>query len=149
PWDSRYWIFSQEGTYLRSWGRGGHNDGQLDLLSHDPIPGGTGAIAFAPDGSFYVADEGNYRVQKFDPSGTFQLTWGTFGQGNGQFVDPKAIFVHDDVVIVGDDARDDVQEFDSGGHYIRTLGIHPIDPLLTIDGSGNIYYANASSNVYE
>jgi DNA-binding beta-propeller fold protein YncE len=141
--DNRYWIFDQDGTYRCSWGNPGSGDGQLNLLSHTPTPEQVGAIAFAPDGTFYVADNGNYRIQKFDPSGNFVLKWGTFGNGDGQFVSPKGIFVHGDMVTVEDDARHDLQEFDTSGTFLRE--IPGFSPLMAMDRSGN-FWAHADDN---
>lgn len=140
PWDNKYWIFDQNGTYLRSWGTPGSGDGQLNLLTHDPSPDGVGAIAFEPDGTFYVADNGNYRVEKFDRNGRFLLKWGSFGTGDGQFVSAKGIYVHGDVVSVEDDPRNDLQEFDRSGRYLRK--IDGVPPLFGMDRSGNFWFGN-------
>ena len=42
----------------------------------------------ALDGSnnVYVVDSGHHRIVKFDASGAFVTTWGSYGEGNGQFV---------------------------------------------------------------
>jgi hypothetical protein len=37
------------------------------------------------NGNVFVADPGNYRVQKFTNNGTFLTTWGSMGSGDGQF----------------------------------------------------------------
>ena len=38
-----------------------------------------------PDGSVYVADTWNHRIQKFSPQGEFVKTWGFFGQAEPPF----------------------------------------------------------------
>ena len=43
------------------------------------------AVAVAADGNWLVADNDNYRVQKFDPGGTVLMEFGTHGSGPGQF----------------------------------------------------------------
>src|SRR5436309_1064828 len=42
-------------------------------------------VASDAAGNVYVADSSNFRIQKFDSSGTFILQWGSLGSGNGQF----------------------------------------------------------------
>jgi sugar lactone lactonase YvrE len=61
---------------LRRWGQKGTGEGQFDC------PGG---IAIRKDGSVYVADQTNHRVQVFDRSGRFLRQWGTYGNDPGQF----------------------------------------------------------------
>ena len=61
--DNQYWIFSADGKFLEAWGTPGKGPGQFQLTTNDPKPDAVGAIAFAPDGSFYVVDNGNYRVE--------------------------------------------------------------------------------------
>jgi len=57
----------------------GSGNGQLHFPS---------GLAVGLDGSVYVADYYNDRVQKFDGSGNFLGTWGSYGSGNGQFSGP-------------------------------------------------------------
>jgi sugar lactone lactonase YvrE len=69
-------IYDTEGQLLRHWGRQGKADCEFDC------PGG---IAVGRDGRVYVADQTNHRVQVFDGTGNFLLTWGEYGSGPGQF----------------------------------------------------------------
>lgn len=41
----------------------------------------------------YVADTDNDRIQKFDSNGTFLITWGSSGSGDGQFFNPAGVAV--------------------------------------------------------
>jgi hypothetical protein len=50
------------GTFLGKWGSYGSGDGQFDY------PYG---VAVAPDGTVYVADSGNHRIQRFSATGAF------------------------------------------------------------------------------
>src|SRR6185312_1422295 len=69
---------------IRQFGSHGSGDGQLS---------GARGVAVSPDGSIYVADQGNNRIEKFDPNGKFLLKWGGKGQGDGQFDSPSGIAV--------------------------------------------------------
>jgi len=73
----------------------------------------------ATDGSVYVADAGNYRVQRFDRQGTFLGSWGEEGAAPGQFRGPLGIAVAPDgSVYVADAGNDRVQRF--GYEYAST-----------------------------
>jgi len=91
------------------------------IASDDKHFGRPANIAFAPDGSFYVADGyTNTRVIKFDKDGKFLFAWGSDGTGPGQF---KA-HVHDVAldkrgrVFVADRGNDRIQIFDPNGKYL-------------------------------
>ena len=42
-------------------------------------------MALDASGNVYVVDQGNHRVQKFDPGGAFLAKWGSFGSDDGEF----------------------------------------------------------------
>ena len=48
-------------------------------------------VAVASDGSVYVADDYNCRIQKFTSDGVFVSKWGTQGDGDGQFNEPIGV----------------------------------------------------------
>ncbi len=137
-------MFKPAGTYVGSWGTSGSGPGQLTLTTHDPNPGSVGAIAFAPDGSFYIADDGNYRVEEFDKDRHFVRAWGSFGTDDGQFANPKGIATDGKVVFVADDSRMDMQVFDMKGTFLRKFSFPFVLFSLTPDGhlivadSGNV-----------
>ena len=84
---------------------------------------GPSGIAFDLDGSIYVSDTLNHRVQRFTRDGVFLSTWGSFGDGDGQFNMPWGVAVDPigDVYVV-DWRNDRVQKFDSDGRFIHRFG---------------------------
>ena len=137
--DNQYWIFKPNGTFVESWGAGGKGDGQLDLTTRDMNPDGAGAIAFAPDGSFYVADVGNYRVEKFAKNRMFVRAWGTFGTDHGQFTNPKGIATDGTTVYVADDGNG-MQAFDADGRFLRAFDFPFV--LFSRAPTGNLVVAD-------
>jgi sugar lactone lactonase YvrE len=65
---------------VREWGAKGTGDGEFDQ------PGG---LAFGHDGSLFVCDQVNHRVQRFTPEGKFLAKWGEYGDKPGQFGAPE------------------------------------------------------------
>lgn len=142
-WDSEFWIFKADGTFIETWGKEGTGDGQFDFkyLGRDDAIGG---VAFAGDGSFYTFEAGNLRIQRFDADRKFARSWGGFGVGDGKFVKPTAIATdaagH---VYVADGSRGDVQLFDPDGTYLRTIAKGHAGPqgfaYMAVDPSGNVW----------
>jgi hypothetical protein len=142
PFESRFWIFSPDGTYLESWGEGGTGPGQFDFSDHAQYPSGFAPIAFAPDGSFYVGDTGNFRIQHFGPDRAFIGQWGAFGPGDGKFVEIVTIATDGTTVYVGDGRRQDIQAFEARGAYLRTLGGEGGYDVVVLDRDGRIHATN-------
>lgn len=82
-------------------------------------------VAIAPDGSVYIVELSNHRVQKFDSYGNFITKWGSPGSGNGQFEFPSGIAVSSDgAVYVADTQNHRIQKFDASGNFITKWGSH-------------------------
>src|SRR5262249_49596919 len=145
--NGRFAIFKPDGTFLEYWGTRGSGHRQLDLTRENGD--GLGDVAFAPDGSFYVLDVGNERVQKFTPDRKFVKAWGSFGMGPGQFNDPIAIEVDPSgVVEVVDDVRGVLERYDAGGKVLGTVDVFANSHAgfnasggFTLDAEGNIYFS--------
>jgi hypothetical protein len=132
--DNAFRILTPEGTLTETWGSPGTGDGEFDFTvgSHS-----AGAIAFAPDGGFWVLDSGNFRVQRFARDRTFLSSWGRYGSGDGEFVDPVDISVDQaGSIFVGDDARHVIQVFTSDGRYLRSVAVGAAGPFVSGNGDG-------------
>jgi predicted membrane-bound mannosyltransferase/streptogramin lyase len=135
-----------DGTSLQVWG-------SFADVTRGAAPGGTfnqpWGIAVGPDGSVYVADTWNYRIQKFTSDGQFVKMWGTNGQGEtpDAFWGPRDVAVDaDNHVFVTDTGNKRVVKFDSEGNFITQFGSAGLDPGqfdepvgLAIDAQGRVY----------
>jgi len=106
------------------WGEEGDGPGQFGFLRNPDDPDSAlGGVDIGDDGTIYVVEAGNKRVQRFSAEGESQLTWGSPGSDDGQFLDPIGVAVSPaGEVYVVDDERDDIQVFTADGEYLRTVG---------------------------
>ena len=80
-------------------------------------------IATAPDGTVWVSDQMNFRVQGFDRDGAYLREFGGLGDGPGRFARPKGIGVDSEGhVYVVDAAFNNVQIFDADGSLLLVFG---------------------------
>jgi sugar lactone lactonase YvrE len=80
-------------------------------------------VAVAPDGTVYVADTWNDRIQRFSATGQFLGTWGSFGSGDGQFGWPSGVAVAPDgTVYVADSENNRIQRFTATGQFLGKWG---------------------------
>ncbi len=123
--NNRIQHLAADGSVLQVWGTFG------DVMKGQ-APGGTFSepwgVAVGPDGSVYVADTWNHRVQKFSADGKFLQMWGTFGQGEKPeaFWGPRAIAI---------DARGRVFVMDTGNKRIVIFGPNG-EPLASFGTTG-------------
>ncbi|MBL8088783.1 MAG: TIGR03663 family protein [Anaerolineales bacterium] len=106
-------------------------------------------IAVGPDGSVYVTDTWNHRVQKFTRDGRFVKAWGVFGQGETpeSFYGPRGLAVDaEGRVYVADTGNKRIVVFDANGNFITQFGGAGFDPGLfdepvgiAIDRNGTVY----------
>lgn len=134
--DNAFRILTPEGDLSETWGRPGSGDGEFDFTVG---PDSAGAIAFAPEGGFWVLDSGNFRVQRFDKDRTFISSWGRFGSGDGEFVNPLDISIDQaGTIFVADDARHVIQVFTSDGRYLRSVAAGFAGPFIQAAGDGYV-----------
>jgi predicted membrane-bound mannosyltransferase len=93
-------------------------------------------VAVGPDGSVYVSDTWNHRVQKFTEEGEPVTTWGQYGQPfaedpttQGSFWGPRGIAVDlEGRVFVADTGNKRIAVFDEDGNYLTEFGTAGLDP---------------------
>ena len=74
--------FAPDGTFIKSWGSWGYDDGQF-RAPH--------SFAMDSQGRLFIADRGNRRIQIFDQEGTHLDTWYQFSRISGLFIDDNDV----------------------------------------------------------
>jgi DNA-binding beta-propeller fold protein YncE len=152
--EDRFHIISPDGASHEVWGESGTGPGQFEFLSTEAsVTRAYGDIAFATDGTIYVADTGNSRIQVFAPDRTYRMQWGTKGTADGQFLAPSGIAIAlDGSIYVSDEGRNDIQRFDPDGVFLLKFGEMGMDDgqFFTPAGvgvapTGDVYVADYSN----
>ena len=127
------------------------------LLSRRGRNGGDGAAGTGPGefndprgittdlrGDLFVADHGNNRIQKLDPSGRVLAVWGrnggdgSAGTGPGEFHNPRGVALDTaGDVFVADKANNRIQRLDPAGHFALKWGRNGGDGSAGV-GSGEL-----------
>ncbi len=138
--------FGPEGDLLNEWGSfSGSDPARPNPYAPPSTFNEPWGVAVGPDGSVYVTDTWNYRVQKFTPQGQFIRMW-AYEQGGG-FYGPRGIAVDArGRVFVVDTGNKRVVVFDADGNYITQFGGPGLEagqfdePVgIAIDAQGVIY----------
>ena len=125
-------------VYAFEWGTFGTGDGQFNR----PVD-----VTYAPDGTVYVCDALNHRVQRFTAQGIFLGKFGSFGSGPGQFKTPFQIaFDSQGLAYVADQNNQRIQKFTAGGAYLGEWGSAGSEEGqfqgpwgIVVDGANNVY----------
>ncbi len=140
---------TESGEVVQVWGSFGD-------VTAGVAPGGTfnqpWGIALGGDGSVYVADTWNHRIQKFNAEGEFITMWGMFGQAETPtaFWGPRDVAVTEDgQVLVTDTGNKRIVVFDEQGNFIAQFGSPGMnagefdEPVgLVLDTEGKLYVAD-------
>jgi sugar lactone lactonase YvrE len=163
--NNRVQKFDSNGTFLLTFGWG-VADGMaaFETCTSSCLAGiagsGSGQFNTGPDGiavdgngNVFAADPSNQRIQKFTSTGTFLMTWGSQGSGNGQFQFPGGVAVDGSGnVFVADSGNARVQKFDNNGTFLATWGSlgsgdgqFNLPQRVAVDVSGNVFVTDTSS----
>jgi DNA-binding beta-propeller fold protein YncE len=93
------------------------------------------------------------RIQKFDSQGNFVSSWGSEGEGDGQFKEEHGInFDSLGNMYVADSYNSRIQKFDSHGNFNSKWGIRGIDynqlllpQDIALDSNNNAYIVDAGN----
>jgi DNA-binding beta-propeller fold protein YncE len=141
--------FDADGNLIWATGAFGTIDNNTAEAGQFNEPWGVGV---GPDGSVYVADTWNHRIQKLDANGQFLAMWGHFGQGEAidSFWGPRSVVVDGaGRVYVADTGNKRVAVFDEQGNSLSTIGLAGSDPGqldepvgLAVTSDGTLYVAD-------
>ena len=145
--------YDADGTLVLTWGSFG------DARAGTAAPGTFNepwGVAVGPDGSVYVADTWNHRIQKFDANGQFLTMWGheqyqpdNFETFDG-FWGPRAVVVDQaGRVFVADTGNKRIVVFDENGQGLSNIGGGGFEPGLldepvglALGPDGTVYVAD-------
>jgi RHS repeat-associated protein len=120
---SSYTLPGATFTKTKAFGSEGSGTGQLKEPSAVAVEG-----ASTSEGSVWVADTGNNRIEKFKSSGPFAAAYGAKGKENGQFERPVGIALDetDKHVFVADAGNKRIEVFEaSTGKYLSQFTTSP------------------------
>ncbi len=156
--NNRVQVFTAAGEYLYGFGGQGSGPGQFFQAPH--------GLAFYGS-NVYVLDSGNWwdntgdsRVEKWhvEPQVAYQSSFGSYGSGNGQLLEPEGGLATDASgdVWVSDTYNDRLEEFGPKGEFVRTAGSKGEGAGqfgwtlgVTVDSKGNVWATDETNDRVE
>jgi sugar lactone lactonase YvrE len=146
----RIFRFAADGRLLDSWGGTGSDVGRFRFGAGGGNASGAGGGLAVANGTVYVADTRNDRIQRFAADGSRPVVI----VGPGRLSRPQGIAVRGSRLIVADDVHHRLAVFDTGGRFIGTVGSGPgpqprqlRNPYdVAVDGRGRLYVADNSNH---
>ncbi len=148
--NNRVQKFDSHGNFVHAWGKFGFAWRGAEAGKFD-VPWG---VATDSQGTLYVSDTSNARVQKFQPDGTPLIHWGRDGSFDGAFFYPRGLAV-DFVgnVFVADEGNHRIQKFDNRGNFLAKWGKEGNAPGqlkspwgVSCDALGNLYVVDSANH---
>ncbi len=147
--NNRIQHLASDGSVLQVWG-------SFADISKGEAPGGTffepWGIAVGADGSVFVADTWNHRIQKFTAVGKFVTMWGYFGQAETAFAiwGPRDIAIDtQNHLFITDTGNKRVVIYDENGNFVNQFGSVGLEagqfdePVgVAVDKDGLVYIAD-------
>lgn len=125
------------------------DEGNIQGSFHSPTN-----IFVAGDGTIYISDALNFRIQIFTPEGKFISAFGKAGDGPGYLARPRGVAADSDGnIYVVDALFDNVQVFDKKGRLLTAFGRAGYDygefwlpSGIFIDSNDRIYVSDSYNN---
>ncbi len=138
---NKVYVLDMEGKVVRMIGESGTSAGQFNFPTEIHLEGE----------SLLVVDAMNFRIQKFDASGTSLGMFGQEGDGEGHVFRPKGLAIDSEGhYYVADAFHNSVQVFDRGGNLLYVFGGKGIGPGefqlpagLAIDRENHIFVVDS------
>src|SRR5690242_5721242 len=133
-----------------------------EFVSQFGVSSGVSAIDLDAGGDIWVA--GGSQVREYSSSGELKLSFGSLGEGNGQFVETTGIavdasgnvFVVEKLSLTIGFGASRVQKFNSKGEYLSQFGKSgsgngefKSPEAIAVDSEGNILVADTNNNRYQ
>ena len=146
--NNRIQRFNKDGYFLHSWDLNEIGNG-INIIPQS-------IVGIAVDTSqVYVTNVHHHKIHVFDrQSGTYLSSFGSYGNGDGQFWEPWGIGVdwRNGIVSVVDSRNHRIQQFNRLGTFIRSWGTRgdgdgqfESPKGIAVDDDGNVYVADAGN----
>lgn len=107
-------------------------------------------LAIGPNKQIYIVDQGNTRIVRFDPVTKVFTSFGSAGNGPGQFLESTGIDTSDRFIFVADNGNNRIQVFDLDGNFVRQWEVPAWEryvwnyPDVVYDGASKLLYVTNS-----